>query len=110
MATSTSSRKRLVASRFTRIWAVVQEIAAILGVSPDFVWGLIRAGSLRARRLGRFLVVSDADLRAYAEGLPFAAVVRPVRPVNVTPIRQPRTRRQTARVQKLVYPLAGSQP
>lgn len=84
----------------------VPAVAELLGFSEDFVRDQIRAGALRARRMGRYLVVTEADLAAYVAALPDAPVARPA---NVTPIQQPRTRRPTARVQKLVYPLASSQ-
>lgn len=86
----------------------VPEAAAILGVSDDTVWKQIRAGHLRARKLGRFLVITDADLRAYAEGLPFAAVARPAPPANVVPITPARPAR--GRVHKLLSPVAGGRP
>lgn len=80
--------------------------AEMLGYSEDFVRDQIKAGALRARKLGRFLVVTEADLAAYVAALPDAPVARPA---NVTPIQQARTRRPAARVRKLVYPLASSQ-
>jgi excisionase family DNA binding protein len=47
-----------------RAWSIA-EVAARLGVSRNFVLGQISRGFLRARRLGRRVVVLTEDLDAY---------------------------------------------
>jgi excisionase family DNA binding protein len=46
----------------------IKTICASLGVSKGFVNGQIKIGKLRARRLGRRVIVLDEDLRRYLEG------------------------------------------
>ena len=43
----------------------VSETSDILGVSPNFLKKQIREGLLRARRLGRRVVILNEDLEAY---------------------------------------------
>ena len=39
----------------------------VLGVSPRTVWGLVRAGKLRAARFGRSVRIDRADLMKFIE-------------------------------------------
>jgi len=45
----------------------IRDICQSLGVSKGFVIGQIKQGKLRARRLGRRVIVLDEDLRQYLE-------------------------------------------
>lgn len=45
----------------------IREICADFGVCKGFVLGQIKKGKLRARRLGRRVIVLDEDLRRYIE-------------------------------------------
>ena len=45
----------------------VRDICESLGVSKGFVVGQIKTGKLRARRLGRRVIVLADDLRRYLE-------------------------------------------
>jgi len=47
-----------------RAWSLA-EICERLGVSRNFLLGQIQGGALRARRLGRRVVVLNEDLEAY---------------------------------------------
>lgn len=86
----------------------VPEAADLLRMSPDFVWDLIRNGTLRARKQGRYLVITDRDLRAYVDALPDAPNALPA---TVTPMRPVRVPRDGRRVKKLVplRPLEAAQ-
>jgi excisionase family DNA binding protein len=52
--------------RERRAWSVA-ETCQRLGVSRNFLFGQIRNGLLRARRLGRRIVILNEDLDAYLE-------------------------------------------
>ena len=43
----------------------VSEACEVVGVSPNFLKGQIRQGLLRARRLGRRVIILSEDLEAY---------------------------------------------
>jgi excisionase family DNA binding protein len=45
------------------------EAAALLGISRITVHKYIKAGRLRARRIGRPLMITDEDLRAFLSGV-----------------------------------------
>jgi excisionase family DNA binding protein len=45
----------------------IRDICVTLGVSKGFVVKQIKQGKLRARRLGRRVIVLDSDLREYLE-------------------------------------------
>jgi excisionase family DNA binding protein len=45
----------------------IRDICANLGVSKGFIIGQIKRGKLRARRLGRRVIVLEEDLRKYLE-------------------------------------------
>jgi excisionase family DNA binding protein len=45
----------------------VRDVCVCLGVSKGFVVGQIKTGKLRARRLGRRVIVLADDLRRYLE-------------------------------------------
>jgi excisionase family DNA binding protein len=47
-----------------RAWSIA-EVSERLGVSRNFLLGHIRGGLLRARRLGRRIVILTEDLDAY---------------------------------------------
>jgi excisionase family DNA binding protein len=48
----------------------IAEACAMLGVGRTTVYSLIKAGSLRAVKVGRRTVILSADLQRYAETLP----------------------------------------
>lgn len=50
-----------------RAWSIA-EVAARLGVSRHFILAQISRGALRARRLGRRVVVLTEDLESYLAG------------------------------------------
>jgi excisionase family DNA binding protein len=45
----------------------IRETAQIVGLSPSFIRKAIDAGHLRSTRIGRRVLVKDADLRAWIE-------------------------------------------
>lgn len=53
-----------VTSQDRRAWSIA-EVSQRLGVSRNFLLGHIRAGRLRARRLGRRVVILSEDLDTY---------------------------------------------
>jgi excisionase family DNA binding protein len=48
----------------------IAEACALLGVGRTTIYSLIKAGSLRAVKVGRRTVILSADLQRYAESLP----------------------------------------
>lgn len=50
-----------------RAWSV-KEAAKTYSVSPGFLRRQIRAGALRARRIGRRVLLLDEDVRMFFEG------------------------------------------
>jgi excisionase family DNA binding protein len=62
-----------------RAWGV-NEVAARLGVSRNFVLGQIAHGFLRAKRLGGRVVVLSEDVDAYLEAAEEVRRKAPIRP------------------------------
>jgi excisionase family DNA binding protein len=50
----------------------IEEARAQLGICRDGIYGLIRAGKLRAKKLGRRTIITDDDLRDCVARLPSA--------------------------------------
>jgi excisionase family DNA binding protein len=48
----------------------IAEACAMLGIGRTTIYGLIKAGNLRAVKVGRRTIVLYADLQRYAETLP----------------------------------------
>jgi excisionase family DNA binding protein len=59
-------KRTMVTSEERMAWSVA-EVAARLGVSRNFVLGQISRGVLRARRLGRRVVILNEDLGIYLD-------------------------------------------
>lgn len=54
------------------------ESTEILGIRPTKLNSLIRSGDLRARRIGRRVVVSESELKRFQDSLPMAsALIKP---------------------------------
>ena len=56
-----------VTSVTSRMAWSVYEVALCTGLSPGFIRKQIRAGKLRARKLGRRILVLDSDLCEYLQ-------------------------------------------
>jgi hypothetical protein len=83
------------------------EVAELIGMSDEFVRCEIKRGNLRARKLGRFNVVTQADLAAYIAALP---VTNPPDPDSHTsspasPAIVPPKQTRHKRVEKRLYPI-----
>ncbi|MFM9872974.1 MAG: helix-turn-helix domain-containing protein [Fimbriimonadaceae bacterium] len=48
----------------------VPQAAAILGVSKSTAWSLVWSGRLKAKRLGRRVLISDDTIREFVESCP----------------------------------------
>lgn len=48
----------------------VDDAAHALGVSESTVWGLIKKGAIRAKRMGRATIIRRDDLISYVDALP----------------------------------------
>jgi hypothetical protein len=51
--------------------------AAAVEVNPRTIWRAIKSGDLKSKKCGRARLVLDADLRAWAAGLPDGSVGKP---------------------------------
>jgi excisionase family DNA binding protein len=51
--------------------------AAAVEVNPRTIWRAIKNGSLRSKKCGRARLILDADLRAWAAGLPDGPAGKP---------------------------------
>lgn len=67
------SRRREVVVQLAPISVDVPTAASVVGISPAMVRAEIKAGALRARLVGRRMVVTVADLEAYIDSRPVAA-------------------------------------
>jgi excisionase family DNA binding protein len=48
----------------------VPEVMVQLGINRDKIYGLIRSGQLKARKIGRRTVVTSTDLQDFLQTLP----------------------------------------
>jgi excisionase family DNA binding protein len=53
----------------TRLLYTVPEAAALLSVSPNFVWNLLRDGKLTGVKVGRSRKITAAELERYVASL-----------------------------------------
>ena len=67
------ARRREVVVQLTPISVDVPTAASATGISDSTLRAEIKAGALRARLVGRRLVVTVADLEAYIDSRPVAA-------------------------------------
>jgi excisionase family DNA binding protein len=58
-----------VAATKDRLLYTVPQAAALLPVSPSFVWALLHRGELRGVKLGRSRKISAAELERYVASL-----------------------------------------
>lgn len=54
----------------TKKFHSVAEVAEILGLSRNSVWGLVGSGRISAKRVGRRVVISDEDVQTFFKSCP----------------------------------------
>lgn len=52
-------------------WSV-PEWGAMRGFGPTFSWELVKQGKVKARKIGRRTIITEADDREFVESLPLA--------------------------------------
>ena len=67
------SRRREVVVQLAPISVDVPTAASVVGISPAMVRAEIKAGALRARLVGRRMVIVVADLHAWLDARPVAS-------------------------------------